>query len=133
MSITFLNRDVALRIIYRLCRKVRALSDALLITGDSVSDIFCVKWNVFDWVVGRNVVQRDLGLCKVIHKMEFKFFTCRRRQIFVVCTIITVCKPIIIVFPLVCSMNCIIRHTSGMFVFSQAFRCYFCIIKISIA
>jgi len=43
MSITFLNRDVALHIIYRLCRKVRVLSDTVLTTGDSASDYFVLS------------------------------------------------------------------------------------------
>jgi len=74
MSITFLNRDVALRIIYRLCRKVRALSDAVLITGDSVSDIFCVKWNVFDWVVGRKMLFKEIwGCAKLYTKWNLNF------------------------------------------------------------
>jgi hypothetical protein len=56
MSITFLNRDVTLHIIYGLCRKVRVLSDTVLTTGDPASYIFCVKWNVLYWVVGRKML-----------------------------------------------------------------------------
>ena len=63
LSIIFLNRDVVLRIIYRLCRKVRVLSDAVLTTGDFASDIFCVKWNVLDWVVGRKMLFIEFWSC----------------------------------------------------------------------
>jgi hypothetical protein len=67
MSITFLNRDVALHIIYRLCRKERVLSDAVLTTGDSASDIFCVKWNVLDQVGGRKMLFIEFWGCAKLY------------------------------------------------------------------
>lgn len=74
-SITFLNRDVALLLIYRLCRKVRVLSDAVLTTGGSVSDIFCVKWNVFDWVVGSKMLFKEIWSCANLYtKWNLIFF-----------------------------------------------------------
>jgi len=73
MSIIFLNRDVALHIIYRLCRKVRVLSDAVLTAGDSASDIFCVKWKVLDWVVGRKMFIEFWGCAKLYTKWNLNF------------------------------------------------------------
>jgi hypothetical protein len=76
MSITFLNRDVALRIIYRLCRKVRVLSDAVLTTGDFASDIFCVKWNILDWVVGCKMLFIEFWSCaKLYTKWNLNFLS----------------------------------------------------------
>ena len=82
-SITFLNRDVALRIIYRLCRKVRVLSDAVLTTCDSVSDIFCVKWSVIDWVVDRKMLFEEIWGCAKLHtKWNLIIFYLPKKTIF---------------------------------------------------
>jgi len=77
----FLNRDVVLRVIYRLCRKVQVISDAVLTTGDSVSDIFCVKWIVLDWVVGRKMLFKEIwGCSKLYTKWNLIFFFNLRKK-----------------------------------------------------